>query len=119
MLALLHILTIKSESFASNYIKLFSSEKIQAIKPKIDNQNITSCNLLLVGIQQYGFVYLNKSYQNINLVPRLLPSQAPKLRKDPGWGWSRDTPESGVRPYSVARYRSVPLPGFGHYFETR
>jgi hypothetical protein len=26
-------------SFASNYIKLFSSENIHAIKPKIDNQN--------------------------------------------------------------------------------
>jgi hypothetical protein len=58
MLALLHILNIKSD-FISNYIKLFSSEKIHA---KIDTQNITSCNLLLVGIQQYGLVYLNKSY---------------------------------------------------------
>ena len=26
-----------------------------------------------------------------------------KLRKDPGWGWSRDTPESGVFSISVLR----------------
>ena len=38
-----------------------------------------------------------------NLVPRLLPSHAPKLRKDPGWGWSRDTPESGVFSISVLK----------------
>ena len=38
-----------------------------------------------------------------NLVPRLLPSHAIKLRKDPGWGWSRDTPESGVFSISVLR----------------
>jgi hypothetical protein len=50
---------------ASNYMKLFSCEKIHAIKPKIGNQNIATCNLVLVGIQQYGFVYLNKSYQNL------------------------------------------------------
>ena len=56
---------LRVTSFASNYTKLFSSEKIQAIKPKIDHQNITSCDLVLMGIQQYGFVYLNKSYQNL------------------------------------------------------
>ena len=39
----------------------------------------------------------------INLVPRLLPSHAPKLRKDPGWGWSRDTPESGVFSISILK----------------
>jgi hypothetical protein len=38
-----------------------------------------------------------------NHVPRLLPSHALKLRKDPGWGWSRDTPESGVFSISVLR----------------
>ena len=38
-----------------------------------------------------------------NLVPRLLPSHALKLRKDPGWGWSRDTPESGVFSISVLK----------------
>jgi hypothetical protein len=31
-----------------------------------------------------------------NLVPRLLPSHALPLLKEPGWGWSRDTPKSGV-----------------------
>jgi hypothetical protein len=56
MLALLHILTIKSDFIC---VKLhFSCLKIHAIKPKIDNQNIATCNLVLVGIQQYGFVYL-------------------------------------------------------------
>jgi hypothetical protein len=67
MLALLYILTIKSDIICVNYRKLFSSEKIHAIKPKIDNQNITSCNLVLVGIQQYDFVYLNMSYQNLRV----------------------------------------------------
>ena len=47
-------------------------------------------------------VYLNKG-PITNLVPRLLPSHAPKLRKDPGWGWSRDTPESGVFSISVLK----------------
>jgi hypothetical protein len=62
MLALLHILTInKSDFICIKLLKTFFSEKIQAIKPKIDNQNIISWNLVLVGIQQYGFVYLNKS----------------------------------------------------------
>jgi hypothetical protein len=55
MLALLHILTIKSDFIASNYIKLFSFWKnSRYIKPKIDNQNIATCNLM--GIEQYGFV---------------------------------------------------------------
>jgi hypothetical protein len=62
MLALLHILTIKSDFICVKLHKTFSSEKIHAIKPKIDNQNITSCNL--VGIQQYGFVYLIKKLIN-------------------------------------------------------
>ena len=65
MLALLHILTIKSDFICIKLHKTFSSGKIHAIKPKIDNQNITSCNLVLVGIQQYDFVYLNKSYQDL------------------------------------------------------
>jgi hypothetical protein len=58
MLALLHILTIKSDLICVKLHKTFSSEKIHAIQAKI-----TSCNL--VGIQQYGFVYLNESYQNL------------------------------------------------------
>jgi hypothetical protein len=67
MLALVYILTIKRLHLRQITIKRFSSEKIHTIKPKIDNQNITSCNLVLVGIQQYGFVYLNKSCQNFCL----------------------------------------------------
>ena len=53
--------------------------------------------------EAYGAVaYLRDSYED-NLVPRLLPSHAPKLRKDPGWGWSRDTPDSGVFSISVLK----------------
>jgi hypothetical protein len=60
MLALLHILTIKSDFICVKLHKTFFFWKnTRHFKPKIDKQNITSCNL--VGIQQYGFVYLNKS----------------------------------------------------------
>jgi hypothetical protein len=45
MLALLHILTIKSDFICVNYVRLFPSEKIHAILAKnIDNQNIVTCN---------------------------------------------------------------------------
>jgi hypothetical protein len=57
MLAFLHILTIKSDFICTKLHKTFFLWKnSRYIKPKIDNQNIATCNLVLVGIQQYGFV---------------------------------------------------------------
>jgi hypothetical protein len=44
-------INLRMTSFASNYIKPFSSEKFHAIKkPKIDNQNITVMHLVLSGV---------------------------------------------------------------------
>ena len=52
---------------------------------------------------RYLQVQIFSEREDCNLVPRLLPSHALKLRKDPGWGWSRDTPESGVFSISVLK----------------
>jgi hypothetical protein len=55
MLALFHILTIKSDFICVKLHKnLFFWKNSRYIKPKIDNQSIATCNL--IGIRQHGFV---------------------------------------------------------------
>ena len=59
-------------------------------------KQITWKSHLAIEVQWPGIIHQVKlKILKLLILPRLLPSHALPLRKDPGWGWSRDTPNLG------------------------